>query len=218
MAAIAAVHKIPVPWAAGQKDVGFIDRSGKMIIPAQFDDAQGFSNGLAPVCLNGKWGAVDKSGKLAVALDWGKLERFSEGLAAAAWIARDRLGKDKEEDEGGFLDPPAFKLDGWTFLDTLGQPMVDRNNSYREAGSYSEGLAAVRARSEGYIDRTGKMVFRISPLNVVDSLGPFRGGLATICMISVEEAGYKTRADDLRMGCRVFDKGGRRIWAPSKSF
>lgn len=43
---------------------GYIDRTGKMTIPAHFDTAESFSNGFGQVTLNKKCGFVDKSGQL----------------------------------------------------------------------------------------------------------------------------------------------------------
>ena len=45
---------------------GFIDKSGKEVIPCVYDYAWGFSDGLAVVELNGKWGFIDKAGKQLV--------------------------------------------------------------------------------------------------------------------------------------------------------
>ena len=42
---------------------GFVDKSGKQVIPCVYDYAWNFSDGLAPVKLNGKCGFVDKIGK-----------------------------------------------------------------------------------------------------------------------------------------------------------
>jgi len=43
--------------------VGFCDRNKKIVIPIKYDFAGVFSEGLAPVNLNGKWGFIDKRGK-----------------------------------------------------------------------------------------------------------------------------------------------------------
>jgi hypothetical protein len=42
---------------------GFIDKTGKIIINPQFDDAWGFREGLAKVWIGKKLGYVDKTGK-----------------------------------------------------------------------------------------------------------------------------------------------------------
>ena len=37
---------------------GLIDRNGKFVVKPQFDDVWNFSEDLAPVQLNGKWGYI----------------------------------------------------------------------------------------------------------------------------------------------------------------
>ncbi len=54
------------------------------VIPFKYDEAKSFSEGLALVKLNGKWGFIDKTGK-EVGIPLGKYDNvmsFSEGLAA----------------------------------------------------------------------------------------------------------------------------------------
>ena len=41
---------------------GFIDKTGNMIIPAQFDHVNAFSGGYCAVEKNDRWGFVDKAG------------------------------------------------------------------------------------------------------------------------------------------------------------
>lgn len=45
---------------------GFINLTGKIAIPIQFDYCEEFSNGYALVKQKGRWGAIDKSGKIVV--------------------------------------------------------------------------------------------------------------------------------------------------------
>lgn len=63
---------------------GFVDRSGEMVIEPQFDMVFSFSEGLAPVQVDGKWGYIDRTGEFAVEP---RFESefgfpFPEGLAA----------------------------------------------------------------------------------------------------------------------------------------
>src|SRR5438876_6749370 len=51
-------------------------------IKPQFDDARGFSDGLAPVKISGKWGYIDKTGGVVITPQFNDAEDFSEGLAA----------------------------------------------------------------------------------------------------------------------------------------
>ena len=66
---------------------GFLDPSGnKMIIAPQFDDAQPFSEGLAPVRVgdadSGRWGYVDTTGRMVIQPQFTWAGPFSEGRAA----------------------------------------------------------------------------------------------------------------------------------------
>ena len=63
------------------KKYGFIDKSGKVVIELQFDDAGYFSEGLARVEKDGKWGFIDKSGKVVIEPQYDYVGDFSEGLA-----------------------------------------------------------------------------------------------------------------------------------------
>ena len=47
----------------------------------EYDDVGSFSEGLAWVGKDGKYGFVDKQGKLVIPLDYGNAGSFSEGLA-----------------------------------------------------------------------------------------------------------------------------------------
>jgi hypothetical protein len=46
------------------KKFGFMDKSGKIVIPIQFKEAGCFCDGRAAVEVKGKWGFIDTSGKL----------------------------------------------------------------------------------------------------------------------------------------------------------
>lgn len=41
-------------------DIGFINKSGEIVIPLKYDAAGDFREGLAPVELNGKWGFISR--------------------------------------------------------------------------------------------------------------------------------------------------------------
>lgn len=62
---------------------GFIDRTGKMVIPAGFDAARDFSEGLAAVRVKGKWGYVDRTGKIVIPAQFEAASSFYNGLATA---------------------------------------------------------------------------------------------------------------------------------------
>ena len=83
---------------------GFIDKSGKEVIPCKYDVIEGFDEGLARVLRDDKFGFIDKSGKEVIPCKYDKIFHsepgyFSEGLAKVrlddfhmAWI--DKKGKE----------------------------------------------------------------------------------------------------------------------------
>ena len=70
----------------GEGKVGYIDKTGKLVIPYQYGtvegDAADFSEGLAWVSNgDGKIGYIDKTGKLVIPYQYSRAGDFSEGLA-----------------------------------------------------------------------------------------------------------------------------------------
>ena len=64
------------------KMYGFIDKTGKMVIPCQWRSVGNFSEGLALARgVNGKWGFIDKTGKVVIPCQWERASSFREGLA-----------------------------------------------------------------------------------------------------------------------------------------
>src|SRR3989339_1281909 len=63
------------------KKWGYIDKTGRIIIPFKFDGAGNFSEGLAAVYIKNKRGFIDKTGKLVIQPQnyWGF--PFSSGMA-----------------------------------------------------------------------------------------------------------------------------------------
>jgi len=60
---------------------GWFDLKNKPLSPLCFTSAGRFSEGLAPVCLNGKWGFVDTSFNLVIEAQFGHAESFTNGRA-----------------------------------------------------------------------------------------------------------------------------------------
>jgi hypothetical protein len=77
----------------GQCSVGYIDKTGKMVIEPKFSLASNFSEGLAVVStfgghdpglgvVFGNRGYIDKTGKVIIPAEFEDASSFSEGLAA----------------------------------------------------------------------------------------------------------------------------------------
>jgi hypothetical protein len=119
---------------------GFIDYSGKVQIPLQFESAEPFSEGLARVRRDGKFGFIDKTGAVVIQPQFFGAQEFSEGMAVVI-------------DEN-------FK---YSFINTKGERSIV--GDYDGASSFVMGLAHVRVGRDyykskwSYIDRTGKAVF-----------------------------------------------------------
>ncbi|PSB58518.1 WG repeat-containing protein [Chamaesiphon polymorphus] len=155
------------PDSAGNVEIGsygYIDRTGKLTIPAQFFEASNFSEGLAAVRTrsqqDGKsslFGYIDKNGKSVIAPQFTSAGKFSGGLA------------------------PVIALDGKGYIDRRGQMVFKLK--YDSIGDFSEGLAPVGIEIEGsayqqqkygYIDRRGRLVI---PFKFITA-GKFSQGLA----------------------------------------
>ena len=154
---------------------GFSDNSGKVVIPPQFRDCGGFSDGLAPVQVGERWGYIDENGATVITPQFLAADSFSEGLAFVTAGAGSKVVIDHQ---GKILFPA----------------------DYYEHGKFSEGLASVhpvhrwicpdasiQPREEcgngqgfpgdatwGYIDTVGALV--ISPRFI--GAGEFHDGLA----------------------------------------
>ena len=61
---------------------GFIDKTGREVIPCKYDDAESFHEGFAAVKLNGKYGFIDKTGREVIPCKYDYTFKFSEGFAA----------------------------------------------------------------------------------------------------------------------------------------
>jgi len=119
---------------------GFLDLSGKEIIPFIYDDANSFHEGFASVCKNGKWGYIDKTGNEAISPNFDTVISFHNGLAKVSangkWGLIDKAGtiilpieydSVMENENGGYTanrDNKAF------LLDASGKPLITGDYSY----------------------------------------------------------------------------------------
>jgi hypothetical protein len=125
------------------KKLGYIDKTGKIVLEPQFDGAvlhlvgRGFSEGLVAVELGGstkfagplgKFGFMDKSGSIVIKPRFNSASNFSDGLANVS--------------VGG----------KYGFIDKAGKFIIAPR--FSDAYSFREGLARVRiGRKYGFIAR-----------------------------------------------------------------
>lgn len=133
------------------RTVGYIDQTGRIVIPPQFSgeggvSERGFSEGLAAVKVYKdraeKWGYIDKSGKFVIEPQFAGGGPFSEGRAMVG------------------IAEPYWTIDyKWGFIDTKGRWIA--KPQYKSVGEFSEGLAPVLMNDKvGFIDRQGQMAIK----------------------------------------------------------
>jgi hypothetical protein len=178
------------------KKVGFIDRTGRLVIgfnrlPAGVEVGD-FSEGLASICFPNESGGdcrgvgfIDETGEIVIAPRFKHATKFSEGLAyveAEGLVGFiDRRGevaiklKETERYVSDFHEGLALVLtdQGLGFIDRAGKWAINARYSYAE--SFSEGLAAATISSErgakyGFINKEGQMVIppRFGPRVEID--------------------------------------------------
>ena len=120
---------------AGNDKWGFIDTTGKEIVPCKYNMVEGFDQGLARVKLYNKWGFIDTTGKEVVPCKYDSVGDFSDGFAMV-------------------------KLnDKWGFIDKTGKEVIPCTLEYDEVGDRSDGLTAVKTSNGwGCIDLQGNEV------------------------------------------------------------
>lgn len=115
-----------------KKAMGFVDKTGSIAIEARFEKVLGFSNGLCPVRVNGKWGYIDKTGNFVIPPQYGEAFMFYDGLAK-------------------------IQIDGkYGFIDKIGKIVIPPRGW--DVSNFEDGLAYVRGN--GLIDKTGKYVWK----------------------------------------------------------
>jgi hypothetical protein len=189
---------------------GYIDRNGKIVISAQFEQARDFSEGLATVKIGDKYGCIDANGKIVIPARFDYINEFKNGLAE---ITLDRLEKGKIDKTGKIVTAPSSpkptplgddNRDPNLARDVL--TLIERDGKYGyEDGSrkiviparfdfaanlFVEDMAWVKVKDRiGYINKQGKTI--ASPqfdYRGGDGTGNFDNGLARVC--SNRKCGY----------------------------
>ena len=126
--------------------------NGSIVIPAKYDRAGNFSEGLAWVKTGGKYGYIDKSGAMVIPAKYDYALYFSEGLAQVKTDYK------------------------WGFIDKSGAMVIPAK--YDAAGYFSEGLAAVQTDYKwGFVDKSGTLVI---PAKYDDVWSSFSNGKAEV--------------------------------------
>jgi len=154
----------PKPSDIDHTKFGYIDEKGQVVVPAQYDKAQDFSEDLAAVAFNAgkkskheferprRWGYINRDGKIVITPQFLRARPFSEGLAAVQNLQ--------------------YK---WGYIDPSGKLIVPFQ--FEDAASFSEGKASVlTGENFGFIDRTGTFAI---PAQFLDARN-FSEGMARV--------------------------------------
>jgi hypothetical protein len=154
---------------------GYIDKSGKVVINPQFEDAADFEEGLAAISTKKdkdsketNWGYIDTEGKIVINPQFSKAYSFREGKALVSdgkkfgYIDTKGLyAINPQFDEAKWFSDGIAAIkqgESWGFINSEGKIII--NPQFEKATSFRKGLAAVRSGKDnwGYIDKDGKYV------------------------------------------------------------
>jgi hypothetical protein len=127
-----------IAFVRTSKHIKAIDNIGNTIfsLPLISNFPGVYSEGLAPISVNGKYGFIDTKGKLVIDLQFDFAEPFSEGLALV------KIGNN------------------YGFIDKEGKPIFEPH--FAAATSFSDGLAAIRLNKTDkypfFIDRVIEVI------------------------------------------------------------
>jgi hypothetical protein len=178
---------------------GYVDTTGKVVIPATYLSGKDFSEGLACVYTQKGAGFINADGKTVIDFKYDECRPFSEGLAAV------------------------HTDDGWGYIDKNEKMMI--SPKFAEVEEFSNGLAIVRAAGSvdesrmkvgndiiavkdglfGVIDTTGQFVIRSKYIQMYS----FKNGLAWVNLSDT----FVVHGDVSRWG--YINKKGEIVW---KSF
>ncbi|WP_218081936.1 WG repeat-containing protein [Anthocerotibacter panamensis] len=138
---------------------GFIDRTGKLVIPAIYDRVEKFSEGLAVVKIGNKYGYIDRTGKLVIPVKFNDAHAFKEGLAQ---VTISDSGEDSHKQ----------------FINKQGESVILTKNGFELSGDFNEGIATVEYKSGGYgyIDKMGELITS----TIFEDVTDFKEGLAKV--------------------------------------
>lgn len=165
---------------------GYVDTTGKLVIPLKYDYADFFYEGYAQVRLNDKWGIIDKTGKEVVPLEYSAMYPLHEGCAVAYKNGKVGLVNTSgklmaygmyeyiEADDDGLWY--VIKDNKIGFIDKTGTLLIPLKYDYAEA--LGQGVIDVRLDGKhGLINTSGNVVL---PLEYDDMIGLSDNGLASV--------------------------------------
>lgn len=189
---------------------GFIDPSGTVVIPFEWDSPQEFSEGLSRVHQNGKWGYIGKTGELVIPFLFDSADyAFRNGISLVTYggkkgILKNPLLKSKTSDwaaeevkaaaEAGYVTPSCATYQTFT---------ITRAQFAELAVNYVEkktGKSIAPAPADTFTDTADETVLKAYAAGIVQGMGDGAFGpgrpltreqLATMLWRAMEKTGLK---------------------------
>ena len=109
------------PLARSSIRWGYMDTTGRIVIPMRYERAQDFSEGLAAVEIDGRWAFIDRTGNEVIPARFISVYNFKSGMARVE------------------IAPGS-----WRYIDRSGKIVIDLEFKYGfEALDFNEGLASI---------------------------------------------------------------------------
>jgi len=162
---------------------GFIDKTGALKVPASFDDASDFHEGLAAIRIGKRWGYVTTDGVMVIQPQFHRARDFSHGLAAVKkgnfWGYINKVGTFVIQPQ--FLVAEDFRENSATVSDYVNYGLVGRKGetllpiSASKLGDFSSGIARVKIKEKyGFLRENGTWLQK----PIYADAGEFSEGLA----------------------------------------
>ncbi len=115
---------------------GYINESGKCVIPYKYEDAQSFSDGLAAVRLNGNYGYIAMDGSCVIPFMYKDADPFNDGIAYVTTLDN---RKGVIDNSGAFYNSPSEVYA--KFSSYARQYVEPRVNQWQKKGKYEKTAA-----------------------------------------------------------------------------
>ena len=166
-------------WGSGERAQGFVDRHGRVAIPANYNAVGDFAgNGLAGVWIKHEWGFIDRRGQLVIPAKYDFVEPELDN-PPARYGNPFNIGFESGFGDGSLVRAQAS--DGWQLIDAMGH--VLGQGGWARMGEFGQaGLATVSTGRRfgegktGLIDRRGSVVLQPT----YESIGKFSNGYAPV--------------------------------------
>lgn len=169
---------------------GYIDSTGKEVIPCMYDAVEDFDSGIARVIKDGKYGFINAANEIVIPFEYDYLQKFSEGLCGTQingkWGFIDINNNIVIPFEYGYVNE---------FSDGLSMATYEVEYGFSDVGTFYQG-------KYGFINKNNEVIV---PFEYTENSVDFDGGIAAI------DSGY---GGMLQTYYKAIDVNGNEILPP----